>query len=146
MDESNPAVPFPEKRFLRRAILSLSVTALVLAEVLFVLGRASLRSPPPLDSGFRLLGRGQKSDSPKGFNTFHKEEREDGFALNYGWKDFAGRDCQAAFSLSKSLIAESEREFGYRQEELDLHLKAHSERLKLDMILSLRAFVQDRFA
>ncbi len=143
--ETDPAVSFPERRVLGRPFLGLSAAALVLAGVLSLLGRASSPSAAAPDSGFLLFDGGQRSDFPKGSNTFYKEQRGDGFELTYGWKDFAGRDCRAAFSLSKSLIAESEGEFGYRQEELDLHLLAHSERLKLEMIRSLRDYVQDRF-
>jgi hypothetical protein len=145
MAESDPARSSPEKLGIHRAIPALSGVALILAEGLFILAGITLRSSPSSASGFLLLGRGQKSGSLQGINTFKKEEHENEFELTFGWKDFADRDCQVAFPLLKSALAESEEEFGYTAEELDRHLKAHSEKLKLEMITSLRAYVLDRF-
>ena len=143
--EGDPAVSARERRFPGRPILGLSIAALVQAGVLFLLGGASLPRAAAPDSSFFLLGAGQKPDVTKRSNTFRKEERGDGFELAYGWNDFAGQGCRAEFSLAKRLIAESEAEFGYRQDELDLHLQAQSERLRQEMIRSLRNYVQNQF-
>jgi len=125
-------------------ILMLSAAAAALSGAFFFLERTI--SPDTQGSGFLEFGRGSKALASRTLNEFKKNERENDFELSYRWKDFSGRDCRATFSLVKAQIVEAEREFGYSQEELDQHLKPYEDKLKLEQIASLRAYLRDQMA
>ena len=59
-------------------------------------------------------------------NVFARIEESASYTLNYGWKDFKGVSRNISFGMDKDVLAGAEKEFGYRQEDLDRHLESWS--------------------
>jgi hypothetical protein len=75
--------------------------------------------------------------------TFGRQEDEKNYYLSYGWSDFNGRFHDLSFPLSKTLLSEAEKEFGYFPADLRKHLDDSRERSKERMIANLREFVEE---
>jgi len=73
---------------------------------------------------------------------FDRQEDENTYFLSYGWADFSGNFCDMSFPLSKSLLDEAEKEFGYFPADLKKHMDDYTERSSERMILDLRKFVE----
>ncbi|MDW7761527.1 MAG: hypothetical protein SCM96_12955 [Acidobacteriota bacterium] len=75
-------------------------------------------------------------------NVFARTEESASYTLKYGWKDFKGTSRTISFDIDKDVLASAEKEFGYRQEDLDRHLEAWSAARNEEMIADLKALVR----
>jgi hypothetical protein len=98
-----------------------------------------------------LLALGWASGSPAALspptfgaevNVFQKAERDTGFDLDFGWRDFRHNTQAVRLSVAKRELAEAEAEFGYTDAELEAYLQAHLDKMARETAAALRAFVE----
>ena len=75
--------------------------------------------------------------------AFDREEDEENYYLQYGWTDFNGHSHDLSFPLSKNLLNEAEKEFGYFPVDLRKHMDDTMERSREQMIEHLRVYVEE---
>ncbi|UCE40910.1 MAG: hypothetical protein JSV17_15920 [Candidatus Aminicenantes bacterium] len=75
--------------------------------------------------------------------VFDRQEDEDNYYLTYGWADFTGNSHHLSFPLSKSMLNEAEKEFGYFPADLRKHMDDSMELSEEKMIEDLREFVEE---
>ena len=83
-----------------------------------------------------------ENSASQDFPAFDRQDDEDNYFLAYGWTDFSGHALDISFPLSKSLVNEAEREFGYFEADLRKHMDDSMERSKEEMIVHLKEFVE----
>ena len=123
-----------------RRLLFFAASTIALAACLGLLASGlRLEVRPPGRRAPRLFGKKQQSYVSHTLNFFEKKESAADFELTYGWRDFRSGDAYATFAISKDDLAGAEKEFGYTQKELDRALQERAEKLKVEMIVELKA-------
>ncbi len=85
----------------------------------------------------RLSMQRQEAET-KPLTAFERQEGETSYELTYRWQGFRGESFKGAFSVSKSGLAEAEKEFGYEPAELASILAAEDLRIRQGIIRSLK--------
>jgi hypothetical protein len=91
---------------------------------------------------FAVSHRGMENNDLQVLPAFDRQEDDDNYYLTYEWADFSGNSLDLSFSLSKSLVNEAEKEFGYYPAELKKHMDDYMERSSEKRIRDLREFVE----
>jgi len=101
-------------------------------------------NPSNSNSSRRLnfLHLNQKIGANQSLNIFEKIEKETGYELTYGWRDYGGDGYSMTFSISKQQLSDAEEEFGYYPEELEKHLEESFEKMREEMITYLQEFTR----
>lgn len=89
------------------------------------------------------LRQEMRGDGSQTLPSFDRKEDEVNYNLSYGWTDFSGNALDLSFPLSKSMLNEAEKEFGYFPADLRKHLDDYLERSNERMILELKNFVEE---
>ncbi len=111
--------------------LSAAVVAILIAGSLLLLQRISIR---------------RKKVEERAPLLFERKERDTHYELAYWWKGYREESFRAVFSVSKTDLAEAEREFGYEPTELARLLAAEDLRMRTELIRSLKSMARDEIA
>jgi hypothetical protein len=111
--------------------LSATVIILLIAGTFLLLRRISVR---PKDAEEQTL------------LPFERQEKETHYDLTYRWKGYQEESFQGVFSVSKTDLAESEKEFGYEPAELASVLAAEDLRMREETIRSLKNLAREEMA
>lgn len=89
-----------------------------------------------------FLNLNQKIDANQSLNIFEKIEKETGYELTYGWRDYRGDGYSMTFSVSNQQLSDAEEEFGYYPDELEKYLEESYEKMREEMIIYLEEFTR----
>ena len=89
-----------------------------------------------------FLNQNQKIGPNQSLNIFEKIDKETGYELTYGWRDYGGDGYSMTFSISKQQLSDAEEEFGYYPEELEKYLEESFEKMREEMITYLEEFTR----
>jgi hypothetical protein len=117
-------------------ITLLTIGALFLMAVLFLADFSGSFTLP------QKIGSSGEEKTSQNLNVFNKIESPDGYDLTYGWKNFSGDPFQIDFFVSKKVLEEAEKEFGFRYEELDEVLGKKQEQEKIELIKILKEYAE----
>lgn len=129
---------------MKTPFLSISLVFLALISLILLASFLGNDNPPNNNSsgGSNFLNLNQKISSNQSLNIFEKIDKESGYELTYGWRDYGGDGYSMTFSVSKQQLSDAEEEFGYYPEELEKYLEESFGKMKEEMITYLEEFTR----
>jgi hypothetical protein len=129
---------------MKTPFLSFSLVFFALVSLMLLAFFMGNGSPSNKNSSGRsnFLDLNQKIGPNQSLNIFEKIEKETGYELTYGWRDYRGHGYSMTFSVSKQQLSDAEDEFGYYPEELEKHLEESFEKMREEMITNLEEFTR----
>jgi len=129
---------------MKTPFLSISLVFLALISLIFYAYFLDNDNLSNNNSSGRLnfLNLNQKIGTNQSLNIFEKIEKETGYELTYGWRDYGGDGYSMTFSVSKEQLSDAEEEFGYYPDELEKYLEESFEKMREEMMIYLKEFTK----